>query len=218
MNPNVQIEKLKKDLEWLFYQSMVLKQTFNAALAVSQVFEKTNSLTAFGDYFAYSQSLMISDTQLQLAKLFDKNKQSISIPKIIELSNCLYSEKYFQSMTYFSTQSYQDLKSDLEALAHRLNELEHPIKNLKKLRDKNLAHFDKSIDSVERLEEASKNSPVLLSEAVALIDFSLFAISQIKEIFFSIHNDYSTKEYESELLEIAHAIEYYQINQGIGRG
>ena len=132
MNPKIQIEKLKKDLEWLLYQAMVLKQTFNAALAVSQVFEKTDSLATYGDYFGLTQNIMSGDIQLQLAKLFDKNKQSHSISKIIETANDLYTEKYFQSMTYFSAQSYQDLKSELEALAHRLNELEQPIKNLKK--------------------------------------------------------------------------------------
>ena len=112
MNPKIQIEKLKKDLEWLLYQAMVLKQTFNAALAVSQVFEKTDSLATYGDYFGLTQNIMIGDIQLQLAKLFDKNKQSHSISKIIETANDLYTEKYFQSMTYFSAQSYQDLKSE----------------------------------------------------------------------------------------------------------
>ncbi|MDG6143223.1 hypothetical protein [Lactococcus formosensis] len=210
MNPKIQIEKLKKDLEWLLYQAMVLKQTFNAALAVSQVFEKTDSLATYGDYFALTQNIIIGDSQLQLAKLFDKNKQSISIPKIIETANELYTEKYFQSMAYFSAQSYQDLKSELEALAHILNELEQPIKNLKKLRDKNLAHLDKSVDSLDKLINISNDAPVLLSEAVTLIDFSIQSLSKIKTIMFSIDSSFQEKDYVWELSEIAKAIEDYQ--------
>lgn len=210
MNPKIQIEKLKKDLEWLLYQAMVLKQTFNAALAVSQVFEKTDSLATYGDYFGLTQNIMIGDIQLQLAKLFDKNKQSHSISKIIETANDLYTEKYFQSMTYFSAQSYQDLKSELEALAHRLNELEQPIKNLKKLRDKNLAHLDKSVDSLDKLINNNNDAPVLLTEAVTLIDFSIQSLSKIKTIMFNINSSFQEKDYVWELSEVAKAIEGYQ--------
>ena len=52
MNPKVQIPRLKKHLEWLLYQAIVTRQTFNATYAVGKMLYKTEVLLTYGDYFA----------------------------------------------------------------------------------------------------------------------------------------------------------------------
>lgn len=163
MNPKVQLENLKKDLEWMFLQAISTKQTINVAFAVSEIFDKTNALSTFGDYFAYSQNIMIGEVQLQLSKMYIKNIDSITLPKIIELSNDLFTEKYYQDTRKHNFRSYIDLKSKLEELSVKLNELSDPIKNLKIIRDKNLAHFDKEIKNYDDLEAMNQTNPVFLN-------------------------------------------------------
>lgn len=145
MNPKVQLENLKRELEWMLQQAISTKQTFNATLGVSEIFDKTNALATYGDYFAYSQNVMIGEVQLQLSKMYVENADSITLPKIINLSNNLFTEKYYKETRIPALDSFTDLKSKLDKLNVELNELSDPIKNLKLLRDKNLAHFDKKM-------------------------------------------------------------------------
>lgn len=211
MNPQKQIPKLKKNLEWLLCQAIITRQTFNAAYAVSQVFEETNVLAPYGDYFAYTQNIMISDVQLQLVKLFDNNKQSLSIPKIIDDAVSLFTEKYYKEERGISRHTFLELSEILANQKELLGDLSIPINNLKVLRDKDLAHLDKSINNLDKLEGISKNNPVYLTEAKELVDFAVEGLSQVKAVMFNISPTIHERSYVSELTEIAGAIEAYRI-------
>lgn len=213
MNPKQQIPKLKKNLEWLLYQAIVTRQTFNAAYAVSQVFGETNALATYGDYFAYTQNIMISDVQLQLAKLFDNNKQSLSIPKIIDDVISLFTEKYYEEVRGISDPTFSELCIILANQKNHLDDLSTPIKNLKVVRDKDLAHFDKSIGNLDKLEGISKNNQVYLTEAKELVDFAVEGLSQVKAVMFNISPTIHERSYISEVTEIARAIEAYKDNK-----
>lgn len=213
MNPKVQFELLSKDLEWMILQAISTKQTFNAVFAVSEIFAKTNVLSAYGDYFAYSQNVMVGEVQLQLSKMYVENADSITLPKIIELSNDLFTEKYYQEIRNRDFSTYVDLKSKLEELPIKLNELSEPIKNLKRLRDKNLAHFDKKIKSYDDLETMNQANPVFLKQAMQLINFALESMCVIKGIVFNISPNIHHRDYTYELEQIAKAIELYKANQ-----
>lgn len=213
MNPKEQIPKLKKNIEWLLYQSIFTRQTFNAAYAVSQVFETTNALASYGDYFAYTQNIMIADVQLRLAKLFDNNKQSLSIPKVIDDSISLFTEKYYEAERGGSHHSFTELNQILTDQKKHIDDLSTPIKNLKVLRDKDLAHFDKSIGDFDKLEGISKNNPVYLSEAKELIDFAVVGLSKVKEVMFNVSPMIHERSYIDEVTEIAKAIEEYRVNK-----
>lgn len=212
MNPKEQIPKLKKNLNWLLYQAIITRQTFNAAYAVGQVFEKTDALATYGDFFAYSQFIMIADVQLQLAKLFD-NKQSLSIPRIIDDAISLFSEKYYKEERGVSYHSYADLSKILFEEKQRLDSLSTPIKNMKTLRDKDLAHFDKSVGIMDKLEEIFKKNPIYTTEAKELVDFAVEGLSNVKAVMFNISPLIHERSYVSEVTEIAKAIEAYRDNK-----
>lgn len=218
MNPKVQLENLRKDLDWMLLQTISTKQTFNATFAVSEVFAKTNALDIYGDYFAYSQNVMIGEVQLQISKMYVGNTESITLPKIIDLSNELFTEKYYKETRNPALGSYVDLKNKLDKLNLELNELSQSIKNLKLLRDKNLAHFDKKIKSYVDLEAVSQFNPVFLKQAMRLIDFALESLSLIKGIVFNITPSIHHREYTYELKEIAKALELYKEVQDKRRG
>lgn len=218
MNPKVQLENLKRDLEWMLQQAISTKQTFYATFAVSEVFTKTNALATYGDYFAYSQNVMISEIQLQLSKLYVENADSITLPKIITVANDLFTEKYYKETRNPEFGSYVDLKGKLEELSKELKGLSEPITNLKLLRDKNLAHFDKKIKSYDDLEAVSKSNPVFLNQAMHLIDFALESLSVIKGIVFNISPFVHHRDFTHELEEIAKAIEFYKADQDKKRG
>ncbi len=75
-------EKLKKSLDWLFDQTYLTKRSFDAILAVSKVYSETSVLGLYGDYFGYTQNVMIGEVQLSLAKIFVENKDSHSIVQV----------------------------------------------------------------------------------------------------------------------------------------
>lgn len=218
MNPKVQLENLRKDLEWLLQQVISTKQTFNAALGVSKVFAETEALATYGDYFAFSQNVMIGEVQLQLSKMYVKNADSVTLPKIIDQSIDLFTEKYYQKTRNPALVPYVDLKNKLDKLNVELNELPEPIKNLKLLRDKNLAHFDKKIKSYYDLNAMSQSNPVFLKQAIRLIDFGLESLCLIKGIVFNITPSIHHREYTYELKEIAKALELYKAVQEKKRG
>lgn len=213
MNPKVQLENLRIELEWMFQQAISTKQTFSATFAVSEVFAITNALATYGDYFAYSQNVMIREVQLQLSKLYVENSGSITLPKIITLANDLFTEKYYKETRNSEFGSYVDLKGKLEGLSKELEELSEPIKNLKLLRDKNLAHFDKKIKSYDELEAMGKSNPVFLNQAMRLTDFALESLSVIKGVVFNISPLIHHRDYTCELEEIAKAIEFYKTKE-----
>jgi hypothetical protein len=218
MNPKVQLENLKKELEWMIQQAISTKQTFNATLGVSEVFAKTKALATYGDYFAYSQNVMIGEVQLQLSKMYVENTDSITLPKIIVLAKDLFTENYYKENRNPDFDTYADLKNKLDKLNVELKELSEPIKNLKILRDKNLAHFDKKIKSYDDLEVVSQSNPVFLKQAIQLIDFALESLSLIKGIVFNITPNIYHREYTHELKEIAKEIEFFKANKDKKRG
>ncbi|MDH6604113.1 hypothetical protein OKW23_001270 [Bacilli bacterium PM5-9] len=218
MNPKVQLENLKREIEWMLQQAISTKQTFNATFAVSEVFAKTNALAIYGDYFAFSQNVMISDIQLQLSKLYVENADSITLSKSITLANDLFTEKYYKEKGNHALGSYADLKNNLDELNERLNELTEPIKNLKLLRDKNLAHFDKKIKNYDDLDILNQSNPVFLKEAILLINFVLESLCTIKSIVFNTKLLVHHKDYTHELEQIAKAIEFYKAEQDKKRG
>lgn len=213
MNPKVQLANLKIELEWMLQQAISTKQTFNATLGVSEVFAETEALATYGDYFAYSQNVMIGEVQLQLSKMYVENADSITLEKIINQSNDLFTEKYYQKTRNPALGSYVDLKNKLDKLNVELNELSEPIKNLKLLRDKNLAHFDKKIKNYDDLKAMSQSNPVFLKQAMRLMDFALESLCLIKGIVFNITPNIHHREYTYELKEIAEALEFYKAVQ-----
>lgn len=207
MNEKDQIQKLRDNVDWLIYQSIMLQNTFSAIEAVSEICQQTSALGTYGDYFAYSRNVMISEVQLQLAKLYVSNKDSHSLPKVIETANLLFTERYHQSTGYNPHKSFQELKGLLTDLERRLEEFEATIINLKKLRNKDLAHLDKSISNVYSRNELVANNPLSLKEVKRLIDFSFEALSKIKGTLFNITPTFSPRDYVGELRMIASAIE-----------
>ncbi|AKP36639.1 MULTISPECIES: AbiU2 domain-containing protein [Leuconostoc] len=210
MNPKVQIPRLKKHLEWLLYQAIVTRQTFNATYAVGKMLYKTEVLLTYGDYFSYSQSIMIENVQLQLSKMYEHNKQSYTIPTIIENSIKIFSLKYYEEVSHSAQASYSDCVNKLKNLKVKLDELNDPINHLKKIRDINLAHLDKSIDTLDKLEDVQNSNPIYLIETKKLIDFAVSCLTTIKLIMFNIDTHVHNREYENELNEIAKAIAEYQ--------
>lgn len=207
MNEKVQIQKLRDDVDWFIYQSIMLQNTFSAIEAVSEVCQQTSALGTYGDYFAYSQNMMISEVQLQLAKLYVSNKDSHSLPKVIDTAKVLFTERYYQSTGYNSQKAYKELKELLEDLGKKLNGFETTICNLKKLRNKDLAHLDKTITNVDSRDELVTNNPIFLRDVKSLIDFSFEAPSRIKGIMFNVTPAFIPRDYVGELQMIARAIE-----------
>lgn len=210
MNPKFQLEKLNRDINWLIYQTLLTKQTFNAVIAVSEITNKTNALSNYGDYFAYSQNIMIGEVQLQLSKIFVDNKDSHSLYNIIQVANDLFTEKYYKQTGYNQNKSYNELKSKLQQLKNDFKDLETPIRSLKKIRNRDLAHFDKRISSFDNLELLIDSNPLFLKDIQDLISFSVKSLSDIKAIFFNIYPKFEARKYDYELEQIAKSIEEYQ--------
>lgn len=207
MNLEVQLGRLERDIDWLIYQTLLTNQTFNAVMAVSQVSTKTNALSTYGDYFAYSQNIMISEVQLQLSKLFVENRDSHSLYKTIKVANELFTEKYYKQTGYNQHKSYNELSSKLQQLKSDFKDLEKPIRNLKKIRNRDLAHFDKRISNLEKLEDLIELNPLFLNDIQDLINFSVKSLSEIKAIFFDIYPRFEARKYDYELEQIAKSIE-----------
>lgn len=207
MNLEVQLVRLERDIDWLIYQTLLTNQTFNAVMAVSQVSTKTNALSTYGDYFAYSQNIMISEVQLQLSKLFVENRDSHSLYKTIKVANELFTEKYYKQTGYNQHKSYNKLSSKLQQLKSDFKDLEKPIRNLKKIRNRDLAHFDKRISNLEKLEDLTELNPLFLNDIQDLINFSVKSLSEIKAIFFDIYPRFEARKYDYELEQIAKSIE-----------
>ena len=207
MNLEVQLGRLERDIDWLIYQTLLTNQTFNAVMAVSQVSTKTNALSTYGDYFAYSQNIMISEVQLQLSKLFVENRDSHSLYKTIKVANELFTEKYYKQTGYNQHKSYNELSSKLQQLKSDFKDLEKPIRNLKKIRNRDLAHFDKRISNLEKLEDLIELNPLFLNDIQDLINFSVTSLSEIKAIFFDIYPRFEARKYDYELEQIAKSIE-----------
>lgn len=68
----------------------------------------------YGDYFAYSQSVIISEVYLQLSKLYVFNKDSHSLRRLIEATNKFFTNEYYQSVEYSFYRSYTELKKILK--------------------------------------------------------------------------------------------------------
>ena len=185
----------------------MLQNTFSAIEAVSEICQQTSALGTYGDYFAYSQNVMISEVQLQLAKLYVVDRDSHSLPEIIKTANSLFTEKYHQSTGYNPHKSYQELKELLADLERQLEGFATTIRNLKKLRNKDLAHLDKSIRDVVSRNKLIGNNPVFLKEVKELIDFSFEAPSRIIEIMFNVAPTFRPRDYVDELQMIARAID-----------
>lgn len=213
MNPKVQLGRLEKDVEWLIYQTLLTNQTFNAVTAVSQVSTKTYALSTYGDYFAYSQNIMISEVQLQLSKLYIENKDSHSLYKIINVANELFTEKYYKQTGYNHHKSFNELSSKLQQLKSDFKDLETPIRNLKKIRNRDLAHFDKRISDLEELEVLIESNSLFLKDIQDLINFSVKSLGEIKAIFFNIYPKIEARKYDYELEQIAKSIEEYRENK-----
>lgn len=213
LNPKVQLKQLERDIEWLIYQTFLTKQTFNAVTAVSKVSGKTDALSKYGDYFAYSQNVMISEVQLQLSKLFVENKDSHSLYKIIKVANELFTEKYYKQTGYNQNKSYKEITSNLQQLKSDLKDLEKPIQNLKKIRNRDLAHLDKRISDFKKLEVLTESYPLYIKDIQDLISFSVKSLSEIKAIFFNINLKYEVRNYDYELEQIAKSIEEYLENK-----
>lgn len=207
MNLEVQLGRLERDIDWLIYQTLLTNQTFNAVMAVSQVSTKTNALSTYGDYFAYSQNIMISEVQLQLSKLFVENRDSHSLYKTIKVANELFTEKYYKQTGYNQHKSYNELSSKLQQLKSDFKDLKKPIRNLKKIRNRDLAHFDKRISNLEKLEDLIELNPLFLNDIQDLINFSVKSLSEIKAIFFDIYPRFEARKYDYELEQIAKSIE-----------
>lgn len=213
MNPKVQLELLERNVKWLFYQTLLAKQTLNAVNAVSQVSSKTSALSSYGDYFAYSQNIMINEVQLQLSKLFVENKDSHSLYKIISVADELFTESYYKHTAHNQFHSYKELSCQLQQMKSGLQDLKTPIRNLKKIRNKDLAHFDKSISDLGKLEVLIESNPLFLKDIHDLINFSIESLSEIKAIFFNIHLRFEARMYDYELEQIAKSIEEYLENK-----
>lgn len=213
MNPKVQLELLERNVEWLFYQTLLAKQTLNAVNAVSQVSSKTSALSSYGDYFAYSQNIMINEVQLQLSKLFVENKDSHSLYKIISVADELFTERYYKNTEFNHYKSYNELSSKLQQWKSDYQDLETPIRNLQKIRNRDLAHFDKRISDFEHLEDLIESNPVFLKDIHDLINFSIESLSEIKAIFFDTHLRFEARMYDYELEQIAKSIEEYLENK-----
>lgn len=207
MNPKVQLEKLKRDIEWIFYQVLVMKKSYAAIVGVSEVSQKTDALSNYGDYFAYTQNIMIGELQLQLAKLFVDDKESHSIQKIIYVSNSLFTREYYKSTGYNQHITYYMQKEILNQLEKNLIKLENPISNLKKLRDKDLAHFDHSISNPDSRKNLVQSNPISVADVQNLLDYAFNSISVIKGLIFNTSPKFQEPDYTYELEKIAELIE-----------
>ncbi|MCT3052366.1 hypothetical protein [Leuconostoc mesenteroides] len=70
--------------------------------------------------------------------------------------------------------------------------------------------MDKSIDTLDKLEDVQNSNPMYLIETKKLIDFAVSCLTTIKLIMFNIDTHVHNREYENELNEIAKAIAEYQ--------
>lgn len=150
---------------------------------------------------------MISEVQLQLSKLFVDNRDSHSLYKTIKVANELFTEKYYKQTGYNQHKSYNELSSKLQQLKSDFKDLEKPIHNLKKIRNRDLAHFDKRISNLENLEVLIELNPLFLNDIQDLINFSVKSLSEIKAIFFDIYPRFEARKYDYELEQIAKSIE-----------
>lgn len=207
MGNEKRLEKLEDSIKWLFQQILVTQKTYAAIEAVSEVTKKTDVLSKYGDYFAYTQNLMIGDVQLQLAKVFVENKDSHSVPKIIEMSNNLFTEDYYTNTGYNQHKTYVELKAELNRIKKELSNFGVPISNLKKIRNRDLAHFDKRISNSNSRENLIKSNPIFVPDVPSLLYFSLNSLSTIRAILFNISFTYREHSYVYELEKIAEAIE-----------
>lgn len=207
MNQEIQLKKLKESIEWIFKQILVTKKTYSAVVAVSEVTQKTNALSEYGDYFAYTQNIMIGDILLQLAKFFVDNKDSHSVPKIIKTSNNLFTKDYYRKTGYNQHRTYEELKAQLNQMEEELNSLEISISHLKKIRNKDLAHLDKRISNFENRENLMQSNPIYLADVLSLFDFAFKSLSTIRGILFNISFTFHEHSYIYELEKIAESIE-----------
>ncbi len=207
-------EKLKKSLDWLFDQTYLAKRSFDAILAVSKVYSETSVLGLYGDYFGYTQNVMIGEVQLSLAKIFVENKDSHSIVQVIEQANQTFTEEYFKEVDYDEKESYEELKKKLMDIEKESKKLSCTITKLRRIRNKNLAHLDKKISTFEELESFLNKNMISVRDVHKLIDFAIESILCIKRIVFNVQVNVIEKyDYESEISKIAKAMEFYSDHQ-----
>ncbi|MDG2979032.1 hypothetical protein KNP65_03650 [Latilactobacillus curvatus] len=211
MNPNEQLEKFKESIDWLYRGSIQIDQLYSAVNAVSKTYENSNLLGTYGDFFAYSQNIMIDKIYLELSKLYVYNKDSLSLTKIFETANQLFSKEQFLKVNKkeINDNKYNADRKKLDNLQDKLCGFEKQIKQLKKLRNKNLAHLDRSISSFEKLEKLNTDNTLLVRDVQELISFANNSLSQINLIFFGIKKTLHQKDYTNELSQVANAIGQY---------
>lgn len=203
-------EKLKKSLEWLLSQTYLAKRSFDAILAVSKVYSETSVLSLYGDYFGYTQNVMIGEVQLSLSKIFVENKDSHSIIQVIEKANQIFTEEYFKEVDHDEEESYEELKKKLIDIENESKELSCIITKLRRIRNKNLAHLDKKISTFEELESFLNKNMISVRDVHKLIVFSIESILCIKRVVFNVQVNIIEKyDYESEISKIAKAIGFY---------
>lgn len=203
-------EKLKKSLEWLLSQTYLAKRSFDAILAVSKVYSETSVLSLYGDYFGYTQNVMIGEVQLSLSKIFVENKDSHSIIQVIEKANQIFTEEYFKEVDHDEEESYEELKKKLIDIENESKELSCIITKLRRIRNKNLAHLDKKISTFEELESFLNKNMISVRDVHKLIVFPIESILCIKRVVFNVQVNIIEKyDYESEISKIAKAIGFY---------
>mgnify|MGYP007110094328 CR=1 FL=1 len=201
------LDKFEDELNWLIHRYMILKMTFNAVFAVSEVSKETDALHRYGDFIGFAQGIMMDDLLLTLSKLLIDSKGSVSIPRIIHLAIQIFTPEYDRNTRYSKYKKYGELKAILMNMDSDMHSFSNLIDRIRTVRDQELAHWDKKVDTYEKRESLYQDNPIALADVIHLIDFIGETLQNIKAIVLGKYPRMEIREYERELRQIAEAIE-----------
>ncbi|MBS9335573.1 hypothetical protein LQZ24_04795 [Fructobacillus sp. M1-13] len=200
-------DAIEEEMNWLFRSVVNSIRLFGHVIAVSN-YAKENALRKYGDYFGFSQQVMQKQLLLELAKLYVKNRDSHTLPRLVERSLKFLTKKNFKNYKLIPNEnrSLDELKQQLLDLHKELEKLGTPINNLKKVRDNILAHNDKSISNALESIAFQHQNPITAKEVKRLVEFGEEIINTLSIVLFNKELKLIRKDYNQEIKRLVEDI------------
>lgn len=217
-----------------------MKRTF---LALESIENNENKfLYDYGDIFGVARNSMMQEVLLGISKLVIPNKDSISIPYKLDKAGENFNKKFFKDNIFsslkelncsdeikgkilysygtkwleetdFFEKSYYDYQKKLEFLSSEFAMHDESIINLRKIRNKMLAHIDRRINEESKIFKLIDEYPIYQTDLKVLLEMIERILVTLLQIFKRVTPDFVFKDYDCELRAINKSIKYFNENE-----
>lgn len=228
------------NLQWILNHFIALKRTF---LALESIENNENKfLYDYGDIFGVARNSMMQEVLLGISKLVIPNKDSISIPYILDKAGENFNKKFFKDNIFsslkelncsdeikgkilysygtkwleetdFFEKSYCDYQKKLEFLSSEFAMHNESIIKLRKIRNKMLAHIDRRINEESKIFKLIDEYPIYQTDLKVLLEMIEWILVTLLQIFKRVTPDFVFKDYDFELRAINKSIKYFNENE-----